>query len=209
MKKIVIHWPTLWDFCRRDTWAIPLAGSFFAGLMFASATVNFMFSRGFLAVSTIVCLLLTLIAIAAFAVTVYLLGKVYFVALLDVAGVAVESDAHIVDKLFAGKSMKGMNQSEINELLASDVDWTPELHQIVYKYRYKQDEYTKTYALENDEVFKSLEISQRIKIILLPFRSDIVRVDEHYLASQYREAMMNRWVDTEESYSLSQFRNNY
>lgn len=207
LKKNHLHWPTLWHFCSQETWALPLAGSFFSALMFISATVNFVITRGFLTFSTIICLVLALIAIAAFCVTVYLLSKVYYVALLDSIGVTV--DAHITDKLFNGKSMKGLSREEESRLLAQDVELRPDLYQIVYRYRFKQEEHIKTHSLEHDEVFGSLEVTQRIQIVVVPCRPDIARVDESYLLSQYREFMMSRWIEPDESPSLAQFRNGY
>lgn len=207
MKKPYIHWPTLWYFCSQESWAVPLAGAFFAALMFMSATVNFALSWGFFAVSTIICLVLTLISLAALAVTLFLLSKVYYVALLDEIGVA--SDAHIIDKLFNGKSLKGLSSGDIDELLKQDIELTPDLYQIVYKYRFKQDEHVKKHSLEHDEVFNSLELTQRIKIFVLPCRPEMSRVDEQHLLSQYREYMMSHWIEPEENNSLAQFKSGY
>lgn len=207
MKRTFIHWPTLWHFCSQETWAISLAGSFFAGLMFVSATIHFIFQNGILAITTLVCAVLMIVSIAAFVICLKLLSKVYYVALLDEIGVPV--DAHIIDKLYAGKSLKLLSDREIQELRESDVEVTPDLYQVKYRYRVKQDEHVRTDSLEYDEVFDTLLMGQRIPIIVLPCRTEIARIDEEALMKHYREQIAYWWDKPQESASLAQFKGGY
>lgn len=193
MKKTVIHWPALWRFFTRKTWAFLLVIAFFFGLASIVATVYFAWNSGYFAPLTVFCAVLTLASIAAFIFCQRRLVNEYYIELLDKSGTII--DAHIVDKLFAGHSVKGAGRAEIGRLRAENTEVTDDLYQIRYRYRVENKEYTKTYSVQYDKIFDSLEITQRILVKILPSRPYMVKVDEDYLMKQYREQMMDKWLD--------------